>query len=434
MYLRIVSVIILVYVPLVVAQAQWLSLEEAITLALDNQEEISIIDKNIALSRYNQSYANAGFLPTVEATASQNFNIANVNQTFLSGTSNERLNAKSATTNANLGFDWVIFDGGRMFKTYQRLGQLVSSQEIRKEIIKQSITQQVCLLYYDLIRQAQRLKSLENNLLISAQRLQLARDNYEIGTGSKLEYLNAQVDYNTDQAAILSQEQSIENAKIRMNRWVGRAVDTDFETQDSIIVMLDSLRFETLQNDMQQNNWQVKSLQQNQQIIQTQMAETKAQKNFPTISLTADYNFTRATSEAGFLISNQNYGLTYGVTARMMLFGGFNFRRQLQNQKISLDINQEEIKSLKNDLEATLAEEYNNYQKSLQRAQLAQQNLEIAKQNISIALDRYKIGVATPLEFRQTQNNAITTENQYIEALYQAKIAEINLLALANLL
>jgi outer membrane protein TolC len=68
----------------------------------------------------------------------------------------------------------------------------------------------------------------------------------------------------------------------------------------------------------------------------------------------------------------------------------------------------------------------------LQLVELEVANQNIAKQNVSIANDRYKIGVATPLEFREAQRNLIATQSRLIEAYFQAKIAEIEIYRISN--
>jgi outer membrane protein TolC len=57
--------------------------------------------------------------------------------------------------------------------------------------------------YYDLVQQ-QQLAALDTTIVISNQRL--TQNRFTIGKASKLEVLNAQVDLNTDQVALLRQK------------------------------------------------------------------------------------------------------------------------------------------------------------------------------------------------------------------------------------
>ncbi len=405
-----------------------LTLQDAVAQALENNFSIKISKTNVALAENNYTLGNAGFLPVVDVSASQTNSINNVNQVFLTGPPNERINAKTSTSSAGINLNWTIFDGLGMFMVRNGLEQNIESGKANLKITVQNTVRDVYVAYYNIIQQNQRLKSLQNNLLISNSRLTLAKDKYEIGTVSKVEYLNAQVDYNTDKSAILRQEQSITNSKIRLNRILAREVNVDFQIEDSIIIKTD-LQLDELSTQAKKNNLEIQAAEINKNIAEYQFKDIKSQR-YPTISLNSSYNFVKSTSQAGFLQSSQSYGLTYGISARMNVFNGFNQRRLEQNAQISIDLNDQNIGLLELQLDAQISETYNNYRNGINLANIEKENLVIALQNVDIALDRYKIGVSTPIELREVQRNVVATESRLIDAVYEAKIAEIELLRL----
>jgi outer membrane protein TolC len=82
--------------------------------------------------------------------------------------------------------------------------------------------------YYDLIRQNLRVNNFKKGLEISNDRLKLAKDRYEVGQGSKVDYYSAQVDYNEDKALLIAQEQSYLNTKISYNTLLVRNHQEEF--------------------------------------------------------------------------------------------------------------------------------------------------------------------------------------------------------------
>jgi outer membrane protein len=50
------------------------------------------------------------------------------------------------------------------------------------------------------------------------------------------------------------------------------------------------------------------------------------------------YNYAKSEAEAGFLLSRQSSGITYGVSASWNIFDGLNLNRQIQNARILLKI------------------------------------------------------------------------------------------------
>lgn len=83
-------------------------------------------------------------------------------------------------------------------------------------------------------------------------------------------------------------------------------------------------------------------------------------------------------------------------------------------------------------LEANVERHFRAYENSLVRIDLEKKNVVIALQTVAIALERYKIGVSTPLELREAQRNAVAAEIRLTEALYEAKINEIELNRIAG--
>ncbi|MCS6822600.1 MAG: TolC family protein [Microscillaceae bacterium] len=407
-----------------------LKLSEAIAYAIQNNYSLKVAKSQVQIEQNNNTLGNAGFLPTLTSITVFNGRSENVKQKFISGNTNERNAAATRNFNTTLNLNWTIYDGGLMFVNRQRLGLITDiSENILKDQIENTIFQ-VCLAYYNIIQQKQRLKSLENNLLISQQRLDLAKSKYEIGTGSKVEFLNAQVDFNTDKSAILSQKQQIVNAKIALNTLIVRPLETDFEINDSL-VLAPKLTWETLWNEAKTNNISLKTTQMQRQMSELNLRATQALR-LPQVDLNANGSFNYLTSQAGFLVSSRNFGVGYGLTATFNIFNGFNQNRLEQNAKLQILMQDQQLKNQTLNLESQLLQIFKHYENVILLAQLEKENLEIARQNVAIALERYKVGASTPLELREVQRNVITTESRLIEALFNAKVAELNLLRLSG--
>ena len=184
-----------------------MTLESAVKLALENNYEIKIASNNSLIATTNVAIGNAGMLPTVAATITANNRIQNSSQTLQSGVVNALDNAKNNSLNYGVNLDWTVFDGFRMFA---RLDQLKELQKLGETQLKQTLLAKISALtttYFDLVQQQQQLKALDSTIVISNQRLELAQNRFVIGKASKLEVLNAQVDLNTDQVALLRQKE-----------------------------------------------------------------------------------------------------------------------------------------------------------------------------------------------------------------------------------
>jgi outer membrane protein len=64
--------------------------------------------------------------------------------------------------------------------------------------------------------------------------------------------------------------------------------------------------------------------------------------------------------------------------------------------------------------------------------EIEQANYQVAKENSEIALERFRLGIASYLEFRDAQVNLLTAENRLITAIFNIKEQEIELMRLSG--
>lgn len=410
-----------------------LTLKEAIENGLENNHDIRIERKNKAIDDNNLTRGNAGFLPTLNLNADQSTRRANTNQQFISGESINRKNARSTNLNTRAELQWTLFDGFNMFTTYNRLEEIreLGQQEFRKTVITnvESIIDQ----YYDIVQQRQKLSTLKETLQLSRERRSLAQNQYEVGSGSKMNYLQAKVDYNSDTSAYLNQQETLRSAKIRLNQLLGvNNVNQEFSVTQAI-PLRNELAYNDLEEFAMENNPDLEIARQNQKVANLSLKQVEAEQ-YPEIGVNVGYDFTRSTSEAGFVSESQQNGLDYGLFLSYNLFNGFNVNRRKQNARLEIDksqIRQEQtLQTVKSDLRVA----YNNYQNNLSLVQLEEENVEVAKESHEVAKANYESGRTSYLELKEAQNNYLDAQNRLTEARYQAKQSEAELLRISGLL
>ena len=175
------------------------------------------------------------------------------------------------------------------------------------------------------------------------------------------------------------------------------------------------------------NNRQILTSQKNLSISTLEIKEITAEK-LPSIGLNLGYNYTNFNSQSGFLSTNQTNGLTYGFSAVWPIFNGFSVQRRFQNAKLTFNSNQLRIEQIKLQVTTNIRKAYINYMSNLELLALEKENNSVAKENSEIALERYRLGNSNALELREAQINAVEAAGRLIDASYNTKIAEINLM------
>jgi outer membrane protein TolC len=416
------------------AQAQQiLTLEEAIQQGITKQYSIQISRQRERIAANENSLGNAGFLPTITGSANKNYTISGLNQSFFGGLRPPLVQSgvNSNSGNAGMAMAWTLYDGKGMFILRDRFKELQNLGAKQTESNIENLIALISTTYYDIIRQSLRVNNFKKGLEISNDRLKLAKDRYEVGQGSKVDYYSAQVDYNEDKALLIAQEQAFTNTKIGFNTLLIKEYKTDFSINNTIDLLPKLTLSELKMSALSQNPALIGAIL-SKKISDLETKNIQSQQK-PQIDLVAGYNLNSVANGAGFGVEKGSSDVfNYGLRATINIFDGYNQKRRIQNAKINAEIASMQIEDLKNALLSALERTYVTYDNSLNLIQLETENYAIAKQNIDIAFDRFKVGIATSYELREVQRNAVAAETRLIEAKFAAKSAEIELIRLSG--
>ncbi|WP_443945870.1 TolC family protein [Pedobacter sp. AW1-32] len=408
-----------------VSAQERLDLREAIGLALKNNYDIKISKNNTKIAENNANIGNAGMLPVLEGNYSYGGSRQNTRQTPAIGDDRVIRGARSNNQSYGVDLNWTIFDGFSMFANYDRLQELQKQGEVNAQLAIMTTVSDVIAAYYDVVRQQQLLIAADSAMDVSVLRTTIAKTKLQLGKGSKLDVLTAQVDYNTDTSNFLQVKNSLQVAKVRLNQLMVRDIGIPFSVSEVLDVNTGLLLTE-LTDLAQKQNPNVQNAFINQKVAQLNLKSVKGAR-YPSVSLNSGYSRSNSTTPTGF---NQKYsanGFTYGVTASLNIFNGFLQRQQERNAKVDIDNATLNLSKTKLDVNAQLLTAYQNYATYLDLVKLEQRNVDIANDNLDITLAKYKLGSIAPLELREAQRNAIDAQNRFIEMKYQAKLSEIML-------
>lgn len=127
------------------AAQQVLTLDQALELAVKENFDIQLSNKQLAEKQTNNTLGNAGMLPTASIEG-------------LSSIGNSQM------ASASLELNWTLFNGGRMFVTKDKLNQLVRLGELqfKEQVLETSYS--VVATYYNVVRAKQQLRSIEESI------------------------------------------------------------------------------------------------------------------------------------------------------------------------------------------------------------------------------------------------------------------------------
>jgi len=414
----------------VLAQAQ-LTLEEAIGSGIENNYGIKVFENRLSVAENNRSLGNAGFLPALDLSGSRSETIENRESEFSAGGQSQTAKGERSTnTNASLNLNWTLFDGLGMFKTYDLLGVLeeISDAELRLEL--ENLVREITLQYYDIVRIENQLRVLENTVDVSLERIQIEETKFDLGSGSEVELLQARSDLNADRSALLREGIVLNQAKVALNQLLARSPETDFLVADTIPIRR-ALDESYLYERTIAENTELEIARMAKNAAELQVQQIRAER-FPEIALNSGYSYNRIEAGGGFFQFNETTGFSVGLTARVNLFDGFNTSRRVENARINqknTDLQLEESRLMIRSQFHTL---FRTYQNNLELVDLEQDNLSNAEETLDIALERFRLGTISSLELREAQRSFLEAENRLINARFEAKFAETELLRLSG--
>jgi len=409
-----------------------LRLEDAVKIALERNYDIKISANNLDIDRNNVNRANAGMLPVIGGTLTNNNSIQNSTQTRSTGEVTERTGARGGNLNYGIALDWTIFDGFAMFARYEQLQELQRLGEANLQLTVLTRVADVINNYYNLVQQQQQLRAYDTAITISRLRLTTAQNRFEIGKAARLEVLNAEVDFNTDTTNLLRQQEQYLNTQTYLNELMARDVNQRFSVIDGINID-DVLNLNQLTDLAMAQNPTLRAALVSRRIAELDLKQVKANR-YPAIGLTTGYNFSRSESALGFATLSTGRGFNYGLTASINIFNGFLQRRYERNAGIQIENAQLDFERLNQNVKSQLTSAFQTYLTNLQLVRLEENNQKLAKRNMEITLDKYRLGTLTPVEFRDAQLNYTNATVRFSNAQYEAKLAEIALKQIAGAL
>lgn len=415
---------ILLASPALFAQ-ELLTAQEAVNRALENNFAIRLAQLDADQAKENNTIGNAGYLPTVLANATQNRSYNNSEQVRNDGTVNKLDNAKNYNFTYGVSLGWTIFDGLGMFARKESLEQLEQLSQTQMQVNLLNKVREVLTVYYQLVQENNVKKALEESIVVTQERMDLAQARYEIGKAAKLEVLNAQVDLNTDQRALVMQKNVIKQQMIALNTLLVQEATAEFTVEKEI--RLDELEdFAQIQEKANQQNPNLQAALLEEELAKSNLKVARSSR-WPQLALTTGYNFAETESSLGFTQATSNRGFNWGIAASVPLFDGLNQRRIERLAKIDIEKSQFAKAEQQTIIQQELASAYENYQTQLALLNSSENFVEIAQQNLDITQAKHQIGSVTPIEYRTAQINLLQAQVDLEQVKAQAKWAEIQL-------
>lgn len=403
------------------------SLPLFIETGLKNNYDLRIVRNEERMADNNANLANAGYLPTLSVSAGYDgSSMSTDTKSRADGSVTKSRNTFDHGYSAGVNLDWTIFDGFKIQANYSKLQELRRQGQTRTRLAIEDYVAELTAEYYNFIQQRIRMRNLNNAVKLSKERLRIVLERYTIGSASRLDLQQAQVDFNADSAQSLKQYELLATSRIRLYELMAvKDMQTAISVADSSINVDDALNFDSLLNATMRTNASLLNASQNIRLAELDYKATMS-RDFPYLKLNGGYNYSHDNFGSGANKSRDQWGATFGVKMGMTLFDG---KRSSQRRNARLNIENADMArmQLEHSLRADLADLWQAYKNNLRLLSLERQNLITAEENHYIAHERYMLGDLSGIEMREAQQSLLDAEERILVAEYNTKLCEISL-------
>ena len=412
--------------------AQIMTLKDCLEEGIRESYQIKLVNISEEKAANNDSWGNAGGLPTVSVQGSYSGTMSSNDATLASdGSTVSNRGVVDHTLNAQVRAEWTVFEGFSIQATRDRMQELHNQGTIQTRVTIEDYIASLTSEYYNLVKQTIHLKNLEYATALSRERLRITSERYDMGGNSRLDMQQAQVYFNSDSAKSLKQHEALGSANIRINRLMSnqdlRAVHV---AADTAITLLTGLDYQSLYDDMMKVNASLLKAESNRSIARLDRKSVQS-RNYPYLRLNASYGVTQNYYGNSTYTDRLNWGPSFGATVGMTLING---KQRTQERNALLDEMNADItvEQLELQLRANLDDFWQAYQNNLMLLELQEQNLKAAQETMDIAQERYLLGNLSGLEMREAQKSLLDAEESLLQVQYDTKVCEISLLQISG--
>jgi outer membrane protein len=377
-----------------------LTLNEAITQALENNDELQIGALSSRIANAQVYKSNVGMSPRIDWNANMGGSVNNVNQAFFDGREINRV-GRTFNPNTNVTLNWTFFDGGRMMARYKTLQGQKRIVDLQNQSLSDVIVAQVKAQYLAIARQKALIEFLIKNIKTYNDRYEIASQRWELGRIAKPDVLQSQNDVIIQQNLIEQAKAILIDLKTNLNIILKKEAETDFDIE-TVNDQLLEFKVDQLIAKMTDTDENLRLF--DQQLILLEYAQTDiAAGQKPRFGLSTGIGYSLSNTNAGLITLNQNAGLNALVTASWNLFDGGHTRKQKEINKLQATLVMRQKQAYVSRVKGDLTILVNRYNLLRRLATGLESNEKLAAENLMIIQEKFKLGASTILEVNDAQ-------------------------------
>jgi outer membrane protein TolC len=410
------------------------SLEECVTFAKNNNVQV----KNSLLAIEAQIQTNreigAAAFPSIGTNAGVNDFIkiptSLLPAQIFGGAAGTYIPVQFGTKyNANYGinFQQLLFDG-QVFVALQARASSLAWQKKNAALTEEAIKTNIYKIYYQLSASKTQLNILDANIERLTKLAHDAEIMYKNGFAEKLDVDKVSVQLNNLQTEKIKANNTVAIGFMGLKMLMGMPVN------DSL-ALTEVIDEKSIDKDiLVENDFQYGVRKDFQYLSETKKLTEFNVKRYqlsylPTISMSGNASKNAMRTKFDFFEGGSWFNTTLvSLNVNLPLFNGFARDARVKRTKIELNQIENQLGALKNNIDNEITQAKLNYMSSVATMQFQKKNMQLAETVYQQTKKKFETGTGSNTEMSAAQADLVTAQNNYMNALYSALIAKVDLL------
>ena len=414
------------------SQAQMtLSLDECIQIALNENPTIKVNEMEITRVNYSLKEVKAQLLPTINLAGQYTRNLSL--QTMYMDTPNGTMAIKMGSQNThNGGFQAQIpLVVPQLWKSIKLNENQILQNYEKARANKLSLVNQVEKAYYALLLAQDSKRVIEENHATAKLNADIFQKKFDLGAASEYDVLRANVAVTNLEPSILEAENSINALLLQLKVLMGMDVRTEIAPSQQLSDFRGEMYARALSNTLGAdttlaNNTSLKSMDLQTDYLKKAL-EVQKMAWYPTVTGSASlmwHSMSNGSPLSGFRWSRAS---SVGLTVAFPVFqGGQRYYKQKQAQ-IAVDEMKWQRENLERSLHMQVETQNDVISKNLKQIETNEAGVNMAQKANDIMQQSFKIGAASFIQLRDTEDALMAARLAYYQAIYNYLVAESDL-------
>ena len=398
-----------------------ITLEEALSLAVQNHQQLKVSAKSVDISKQQTEVAKLQKLPSITASTSQFFlgNALIIDKDFSNST---KVDMPHYGSTYAVQAQQLIFKGGLVNKSIEmsELREQLAALDVEKDV--QSVRFLVMSNYLDIYKLLNQTEVYKNNKNLALERLKNVQKFYMQGMITRNEVIRAELAIKNLDQGILVLENNRKILTYQLNYALGLPTETELIPIENLQNGTEGLGKDYYQKLARESNPTLKSAQKNIEVTDKNLEIINTDK-MPTIAAFGGYNMQRPITSRTPALDMYTNSWQAGVSLSYNIDNLYKTKEKLKLGELQKEQASEALHLIDQNLDISVNAAYVKYQEAIQQADIFNDAKKLAEENYKITEAKYLNQLAVQAEMIDAQNQKLQAEldfaNAEINVLYQ---------------